>query len=133
FGNSAYERGAFGPVLGSGGDGRAERRLLEVVRFGMQSVERAFRFAVEKLDKDLIIDYVQASDNAGHRWIGALDPSSGVYNPAVASQIWPFYTEVFQLQDEWLGHVLDLAGNHSVVSVVSDHGIQGVGKSFYTN
>ena len=65
--------------------------------------------------------------------MGALDPDSGVYNAAVAAKVWPFYTEVVQMQDEWLGHILDFAGNNAVVSLVSDHGMQGAGKYFYPN
>jgi hypothetical protein len=133
FGNTPYERGQLGPVLGGGGEGTAERRLLEVVRFGMERLDRAFRFAVEQLNTDVVIDYVQTGDNAGHRWMGALDPSSGVYDPEMATRIWQLYTQVLQLQDEWLGHVLDLAGDNAIVSVVADHGMQGSGKAFYPN
>jgi predicted AlkP superfamily phosphohydrolase/phosphomutase len=73
------------------------------------------------------------SDGAGHTWMGVLDPQSPRYDRSVADKLWPFYTQVFQLQDEWLGAVLDAAGSQAVVCLVSDHGMAGVGKGFNPN
>ncbi len=133
FGFAAYDKGRLGRQIYSGGDGTAERRLLEAVRFGMSILDRGMRYAIEQMHGELIIDYTAALDTAGHRWMGALDPDSGVYNDEMAAKIWPFYTEILQIQDAWLGHILDLGGSDSIVSVISDHGMEGVGRSFYPN
>jgi arylsulfatase A-like enzyme len=65
--------------------------------------------------------------------MGALDPESGVYDPAMAAKIRPFYEGVFQLQDAWLGKILDAAGSDAIVSLVGDHGMEGVSRTFYPN
>ncbi len=131
---SLYDQGEFGPQIWvQGADGAAERRLKEVVRFGMGVLDRGMRFAVQQMKSDLIIHYAAASDSAGHTWMGVLDPGSLAYNPTIAAKIWPFYTEVFQMQDAWLGSILNMAGPASTVSLVSDHGMAGIGRMFYPN
>jgi predicted AlkP superfamily pyrophosphatase or phosphodiesterase len=133
FAFTAYDRGWLGTPLYSGGDGTAEKRLVETVRFGTAILDRGTRYAIEQMNGELIINYTSALDGAGHRWMGAMDPDSGIYTPEAAAQYMPFYTEILQIQDEWLGHVLDVAGSDAVVSLVADHGMAGVGKLFYPN
>ena len=128
-----YQQGRFGAVLWAGGDGAAERRLLEIIRFEIEFLKRGTRFALSQLQPDLLIHYTSASDGAGHAWMGVLDPASPIYNAAVAARLWPFYAEVLQLQDAWLGTILDQAGSDTIVSLVSDHGMVGVGKTFFPN
>jgi hypothetical protein len=128
-----YRRGGLGPALWEHGDGTAEKRLLEIVRFDLETRQRRDVFAIQRLNPDLLFDYSSATDDAGHTWMGALDPESGVYDPALAAKIWPFYAGVFQLQDAWLGKILDAAGRSAIVSLVGDHGMIGTSQTFYPN
>ena len=128
-----YGQGALGSPLWSNGDGTAERRLLEIVRLDLEIRQRATKFALDRLNPDVIFDYSEAADGAGHTWMGVLDPDSPAYDAATAAKLWPFYVEVFQLQDAWLGTVMDSAGRNTMISLVGDHGIAGVGKAFFTN
>jgi predicted AlkP superfamily phosphohydrolase/phosphomutase len=128
-----YRRGGLGPALWEHGDGTAEKRLLEIVRLDLEMRERRDKFALQKLNPDLLFDYSSATDDAGHTWMGALDPESGTYDPAMAAKIWPFYAGVFQLQDAWLGKILDAAGRNAIVSLVGDHGMAGISQTFYPN
>jgi predicted AlkP superfamily pyrophosphatase or phosphodiesterase len=132
-GFAVYRRGDLGPALWEHGDGTAEKRLLEIVHFDMETRERRDRFALQRLNPDLLFDYSSATDDAGHTWIGALDPESGVYDAAMAAKIWPFYAGIFQLQDAWLGKIIDAAGRNAIVSLVGDHGMAGTSQTFYPN
>lgn len=128
-----YERGSFGKTLVDGGDGLAERRLMELIRFDMELLKRGSTYAIEQWRPDLLMSYTPASDSAGHCWMGVLDPDAHDYDPALAAKIWPFYTQVYQLQDEWLGTILDASRRNTVVALVSDHGMEAARKSFSAN
>jgi predicted AlkP superfamily pyrophosphatase or phosphodiesterase len=132
-GFAVYRRGGLGPALWEHGDGTAEKRLLEIVRMDLETRERRDKFALQRLNSDLLFDYSSATDDAGHEWMGALDPESGVYDPDLAEKIWPVYAGVFQLQDAWLGKLIDAAGRNAIVSLVGDHGMAGVSQTFYPN
>jgi predicted AlkP superfamily pyrophosphatase or phosphodiesterase len=132
-GFGAYQAGRLGPRLWERGDGTAERRLVEIVRLSLEFHARGTRFAFERLDADVLLHYSSASDHAGHAWVGALDPDSPAYDAALADRIWPFYRQIFQLQDAWLGTVLDAAGPRAIVSLVGDHGMIGVNNTFHVN
>ncbi len=125
-----YSNGEFGKTLWQEGDGTAERRLIELVRLDCEFLKRGTRFAWSRWKPDLLLHYAPMTDGAGHTWMGVLDPDTPRYNPALARKIMPFYEQVFQLQDEWLGAVLDMVGQETVVCLVSDHGMAGVGKQF---
>jgi hypothetical protein len=132
-GFSIYERGGLGALLSQKGDGTAEKRLLEIIRRDLEMREHRDTFALQRFNPDLLFDYSSATDDAGHFWMGALDPESGVYDATLAAKIWPFYAQVFQLQDAWLGKVIDAAGPNTIVSLVGDHGMTGVSRTFYPN
>lgn len=128
-----YEPGKLGKTLWQGGDGKAEARLLELVRFDVECVKRSFAFAWKHWNPHLLTHYTPMSDSAGHAFMGILDPTKPGHNPELASKLWNTYVKVFQIQDEWLGMMLDMAGDDTVVCLVSDHGMEGVAKSFSPN
>lgn len=132
-GFGAYSAGRLGARVWDRGDGTAERRLIEIVRLSLEFHARGTRFAFERLDADVLLHYSSASDHAGHAWVGVLDPDSPAYDAVLADRIWPFYRQIFQLQDAWLGAVLDAAGPRAIMSLVGDHGMIGVSRTFYTN
>jgi hypothetical protein len=124
-----YRTGALGPRLWEGGDGIAERRLLEIVRLDLQFLERGTEYALSRFVPDVLFHYSQATDSAGHAWMGILDPDSPGHDAVLAARLWPFYEQVFALQDAWLGRVMALAGEDTIVTVVGDHGIRRCGSS----
>ncbi|HZI19412.1 MAG TPA: alkaline phosphatase family protein [Pyrinomonadaceae bacterium] len=123
-----YADGRLGPPLWEGGDGTAERRALELVRLDTEFLKRGTRYAFRRWSPELLTHYTPNSDSAGHIWVGILDPASPAHDPALAARLWPFYEEVFRIQDEWLGEIVRLAGPGAVVCLVSDHGMEGVNK-----
>ncbi len=128
-----YKAGALGKTLWQGGDGEAERRLVEIARLDTEFLARGSRFALKRYNPDLVFHYTPTIDGAGHTWMGLLDPDSPRYDPQVAAKLMPFYEQMYKLQDDWLGDIIDAAGPKAAVCLVSDHGMAGVGKTFSPN
>lgn len=128
-----YGEGGLGAPLMIGGDGSAERRTLEIVAHDLALETDGTRWAFERLDPDVLLHYTPQSDSAGHTWIGVLDPEGPSHDPRLAERLWPFYRRVFELQDAWLGALVDAAGPNAVVALVSDHGMTGVYYDFQVN
>lgn len=129
----AYDRGLFGATLYQGGDGAAENRALELVKQDCDFLKRSFAYGWKHWKPDVLFHYTPMSDSAGHQWMGALDETAPAYDPAMAEKLWPFYTQVYKLQDEWLGFILDTVGNDAVVALMSDHGMAGARWYVYLN
>lgn len=128
-----YEQGGFGPPLMAGGDGTAEERAVEVTLFDAELLIEGTRFALETWKPDLLLHYSPMSDSAGHSWVGLLDPSQKDHDPQLAARLWPFYRQVFQQLDRWLGDILHRVPPETVVALVSDHGMAGVDRLFHVN
>jgi len=123
---SLYGRGGFGPTLAAGGDGEAERRVLEIVANDCDHLSAGSRWALADWRADVLFHYSPMSDSASHAWVGALDPTAPGHDPAAAARLWPFYAAVFHQLDRWLGTLVEAAGPGAVIAVVSDHGMAGV-------
>ena len=128
-----YRSGRLGTVLMAGGDGTAERRLLEIVAHDTDLLIAGSRWILEGERPDLLFHYSPMTDSAGHTWMGVLDPASPRHDPTLAAELWPFYTQVFDHLDRWLGHLRELAGDETVVALVTDHGMAGTGYRVYPN
>lgn len=128
-----YQKGLLGSQLYRGGEGAAEARCLEIVRLDMSFLKRSFRYALEKWNPDLIFHYSPMSDSAGHTWMGMLDPRSANYNEGLAAKLLPYYEKVLELQDDWLGDMMEAAGKRATFCLVSDHGMTGISKSVNVN
>lgn len=129
---SAYERGLFGKTIWQEGDGSAEDRLLEIVKQDCDFLKRGFAYAWKTWQPDLLFHYTPMSDSAGHTWMGAMDPDTAT-DPVLREKLWKVYKKVLQLQDEWLGFIIDSVGGNTVVSLMSDHGMAGSRRTIYIN
>jgi predicted AlkP superfamily phosphohydrolase/phosphomutase len=125
-GFAAYQQGALGVPLAAGGDGEAERRVLEIVAFDTGLLAAGSEFVLRAWRPDLMLHYSLLADDAGHAWMGLLDPAAPGHDPALAARLWPFYAGVFERLDGWLGALVAAAPPETVVAVVSDHGLAGV-------
>lgn len=130
---SNYEDGMFGTPLYKGGDGTAENRILEIVHHDCEMLKKGFAYGWSRWKPDLLMHYTPMSDSAGHTWMGALDPTLKGHDPMLAKRLMPFYEQVFQLQDEWLGFILDTVKDQAVVALLSDHGMAGANKTVFVN
>jgi predicted AlkP superfamily phosphohydrolase/phosphomutase len=116
-----------------GGDGTAEQRVLEIIAHDTELLKSGTRFALEHWDPEVLFHYSPMTDAAGHRWVGVLDPTSPAHDPEIAEKLWPFYTQVFQLTDSWLGEIVELAGDDAVIALVTDHGMMGTAYDLHIN
>ncbi|MCC7435055.1 MAG: alkaline phosphatase family protein [Methanoregulaceae archaeon] len=121
-----YQRGLFGKPYYEGGSGQAEERLLEVVQSDCDYLTAGIKFALNRYQPDALFHYTPMSDSAGHTWMGFLDPDVPGTDPKVREFLWRCYERVFQKQDAWLGKILDMVPADTVVTLVSDHGMEGV-------
>ncbi len=128
-----YARGMLGPPLWRGGDGTAEARVVETVRMDCALLRRGTRYALGEMGAEVLIHYSPAADSAGHVWMGALDPSSPVFDAGLAARLWPYYADVLDALDGWLGDTVKAAGPDAAVVVVSDHGMAPVGRMLNVN
>jgi predicted AlkP superfamily phosphohydrolase/phosphomutase len=127
-----YRTGAFGPTFADGGDGAAERALLDAATANQAYFDGALRYAADR-PWDLLVLYVPNMDLLGHALVGMLDPASRRYDPSLASRVWPVYEEGFRrCADDYVGRVRSLFPEATLV-VTGDHGMEGNGRVFYPN
>ena len=69
-----YDDGALGVPLPLGGDGTAERRVVEMVAFDTDLLIGGTRFALTTWRPDVLLHYSPMTDSAGHAWVGAPRP-----------------------------------------------------------
>jgi hypothetical protein len=65
--------------------------------------------------------------------MGYLDPEIPGTDPELRTFFWSCYEKVFQMQDAWLGSILDAVPANCMVALVSDHGMQGMNAYANTN
>ncbi len=128
-----YEDGMLGTTMMDDGAGDAEKRLVELIRLDCEFLKSGTKWAWDTFRPDVLTHYTPSSDGAGHTWMGILDANKPGHDPILAMKIWPYYAEVFRLQDEWLGTILEISGKDTIVALVSDHGMAGAGKFFNVN
>jgi predicted AlkP superfamily phosphohydrolase/phosphomutase len=129
---SLYEAGRLGPPLAQGGDGSAERRLLESAGANQAYFDGALQYAATR-PWDLLVLYVPNMDLLGHALAGMLDPDSPRHEAAVASSVWRVYEEGFRrCADSYVAEIRRLFPDATLV-VAADHGVEGNGRAFYPN
>jgi predicted AlkP superfamily phosphohydrolase/phosphomutase len=129
----AYADGKLGPQLWHGGDGTAERRYLETVALVIQQFRKLTDFTFDKTAWDLLLTYIPYPDEALHRWLGVLDPSTPGHDPAQAARLQPFMDEALRAVDGFIGYLADRTRGTAVLAVGTDHGMQGVSRVFRPN
>lgn len=131
-GSGHYQARRFGRTLADGGDGRAERHLLNVTLANQQYFDGALRYAARQR-WDLLVLYVPSMDTAGHALGGMLDPDVPGYDPALAARVWPTYEELFRrCVDDYLAEIRRLLPDATLV-IGSDHGVEGHRRLWYPN
>ncbi len=131
--NVLYQQGTLGPPLFKGGDGTAENRYLETVTFLQHQLMETSRWAIEHLPWDLLIAYTPYPDEAEHLWRGYLDPKLSSYRPEIAARLRPFLEAVYKTSDDFLGILMSLRPDNTLMALVSDHGMDGVDKLLAIN
>ncbi|MCH8274621.1 MAG: alkaline phosphatase family protein, partial [Armatimonadetes bacterium] len=128
-----YANGKLGKTYWMGGDGKAEDRLLRLIQRDFERLGAGFRHAIDFFEPHLVIHYTPALDSLGHLLMGVLDPNSPKYSAQLAGKLWPVYAKAYEYADRWLGDVMTAAGPQAIVALVSDHGMEGVGRRVSVN
>jgi predicted AlkP superfamily phosphohydrolase/phosphomutase len=131
--NVLYMQGALGLPISKGGDGAAEIRYLETVTFVQHQLMETARWTLEHLPWDLFIAYTPYPDEAEHLWRGYLEPKLPGYRPEIAARLRPFLERVYQTMDDFLGLLITLRPENTVVALVSDHGMDASNKLLAIN
>ena len=128
-----YARGRLGPRLADGGDGLAEMRFLETLVHLQSQIIAQAKVALEE-DYDLVVLYSPVTDDVNHELVGYLDEALKDHDEAVAAGLWTFVVQGFELQDTFLGVLMDAAEQDDAhVVVVSDHGMAGTDRLLHLN
>jgi hypothetical protein len=128
-----YHQGTFGRTIPNGGNGGAEWRYLETVSFAQHQLMETNRWSLEHLPWDLFLAYTPFPDEAEHLWRGYLDQNLSTYDKEIAERLRPFLERVYQTCDDHLGVLLMHRPPDTLVSLISDHGMQGVNKRVAIN
>jgi predicted AlkP superfamily phosphohydrolase/phosphomutase len=131
--NTLYMQGTLGLPIVKGGDGGAEIRYLETVKFVQHQLMETARWALQRLPWDLFIAYTPYPDEAEHLWRGYLEPNLPGYHPEVAARLRPYLEAVYQTSDDFLGLLMNLRPENSIVALVSDHGMDACNKLLAIN
>lgn len=131
--NVLYMQGTLGPPLFKGGDGTAERRYLETVTFVQHQLMETARWAIEHFPWDVFIAYTPYPDEAEHLWRGYLETKLSSYRPEIAARLRPFLETVYKTSDDFLGVLMNLRPDNTIMALVSDHGMDGVDKLLAIN
>ena len=128
-----YARGRLGPRLADGGDGIAEVRFLETLVHLQSQIIAQAKVALAE-DYDLVVLYSPVTDDVNHELVGYLDEALKGHDEALAAGLWPFVVQSFELQDTFLGVLMDAAERDDAhVIVVSDHGMAGTDRLLHLN
>ena len=137
-GNSAawlWEEGRLGPTLANGGDGTAERRLLESAELATLGFMTGAAWGWETLRPRLMLDYFPLGDDADHTLWGLLDRRAPAYDSTVARKAAELRERLWELVDLRLAAVMQLAegtpGTRLVVT--GDHGMRATWRWFHPN
>jgi predicted AlkP superfamily phosphohydrolase/phosphomutase len=123
-----YNQGAFGPTIPKGGEGLAEARYIETVRFAQHQLLETNRWALENVPWDLFLAYTPFPDESEHLWRGYLEPDLPGFRQEVAERLRPFLADVYRACDELLGLFMKHRPENTIIAVVSDHGMEGVSR-----
>ncbi len=131
--SQTYAQGGLGPTIPKGGSGLAETRYLETVAFSQRQLMRVNSWALKNLPWDFFVAYTPFPDEAEHQWRGYVDSSLSGKHREVADRLRPYLEQVYQSCDEFLGLLMANRPENTILALISDHGMEGVTKSFGVN
>lgn len=127
-----YRRGDFGPTLAAGGNGDAERWLLDVLSANQEYFEGALAFAAGE-SWDLLVSYVPNLDATLHALAGMLEPASEAWSPEREREVWPFVRAAFErLVNGYVTEIRQRLPDATLV-IAADHGMEGASRYILPN
>lgn len=127
-----YEQGVLGDPLWRGGNGEAEQRILELVQHDANLLKRSFAYGWKTYRPDVLFHYQPMTDACGHSLMAFLDPDTAK-DERLRKAMWKVYAKVYEIEDDWLGYILDSVDKNTVVALMSDHGMAGITQEININ
>ncbi len=94
----------------------------EELREHVNWLVKAARYLKEKYDWDLLFTQCQSPDYVKHEYWAGIDPDAPGYDPEKESEYWDIISTDYEIIDEFIGGLSQLADEETLVVVVSDHG-----------
>lgn len=94
----------------------------EEVKFTTDWYKAALSVIAETDDWDLFIQKWHPPDFCYHFGAYMIDPGHPLHDPDRLDEGWGFWGEVMNMGDELLAHAMKLAGEDTIVAIMSDHG-----------
>lgn len=121
-GQRAYLQGEFGRPLVEGGDGTAEARYLDTVRFALKTLEGSTQALVTQRDWQLFCEQLPFPGEIDAMWQGYLEPRSPSYLPNAARVLTPAMRQVFLDVDAFVGALRRALPARTAFVLVGDSG-----------
>ncbi|HEY9722191.1 MAG TPA: alkaline phosphatase family protein [Oscillatoriaceae cyanobacterium] len=121
-GRHAYLQGEFGRPLVEGGDGTAEARYLDTVRFALKTLSGSTQALVTQQPWDLFLEVLPFPGEIDAMWQGYLEPHSPAYLPNAARVLNPAMRQVFLDLDAFIGGLQRSLPAHTAFALVGDSG-----------
>lgn len=128
-----FHQGQFGKTVFDGGDGTAERRLLEAIEFVVRQNVRQTEWLWRRYSPRLLTGYLNYPDEIDHAMLGYVHPSV----PGVPEQVRERYGEFrrwgYVILNQALEHFTELRRQGDHIVFTSDHGMAPVWKQVNVN
>lgn len=132
-GVASYAHGRLGRTIAGGGDGTAELRFLDTLRFMLHRYRATTAHFMQGHPWDLFMHYLPVPDEAGHLWQGYVMPGSPAYDPAIAQKLEPSMRAVYREIDAYVGALRRSLPPETDLILVSDHGMGPAAWDFHPN
>jgi predicted AlkP superfamily phosphohydrolase/phosphomutase len=86
----------------------------------------AARYLMPRTDWGLFMAQVHLIDQAGHSFLGHMDPEAAHFLPELREACREGYRRSYELADEYVGAILENVPDDATIMVVSDHGMYPV-------
>ncbi len=83
---------------------------------------RAAKYLKERYKWELLFTHCQSPDYVQHELWANIDPVAPGYDPNKEKEFWKLVIEDYQIMDNFIGKLVELSDEETLVVVVSDHG-----------
>ncbi|RLF19699.1 MAG: hypothetical protein DRZ82_04890 [Thermoprotei archaeon] len=94
----------------------------EELREHVKWIVKAARYLKEKYRWDLLFTHCQSPDYIKHEYWAYIDPIAPGYKKEKEEEYWKVMAEDYQIMDEFVGDLIELADEDTLIVVASDHG-----------
>jgi len=109
------------------------RTYMEEVEEQIDWLKKAAAYLMSHYQWDFFFAQWHGIDFVDHCFLGGMDPESSVYQPDRAKECERVVSRAYELADEYVGTLMENAGEDTLFMIVSDHGHIAPRKVFHCN